>query len=51
MLADRWGIDTRTVIRLCRYHEIREIQLVPGGRILYPRSEIETLEEALFRPN
>ncbi len=47
-LSDRWGVSRRTVIRVCRIHAVKEIPLVEGGRILYPRDDIEELEAKLF---
>ena len=51
LLSDRWGLHGRTVIRVCRYHGVPELSLVPGGRILYPRDAIEDLETRLFNWN
>jgi len=51
MLADRWSVDPRTVLRICRYHELTEIQLRDGGRILFPREQVEALEAKIFSCN
>ncbi len=48
LLTDRWGINQRTVIRLCRYHGLSEIQMVPKGRLLFFAEEISELERKLF---
>jgi hypothetical protein len=50
-LAERWGVDPRTAIRICRFHELAEITMVPGGRILYARGDVEDLETQLFGVN
>jgi hypothetical protein len=43
-LADRWGVCTRTVLRICRYHGLTEIRLRPGGRVFFRLADIEGLE-------
>lgn len=48
ILAARWNVDRRTVLRVCRLHEVEEIRLRPGGRVLFPRDMIEALEADLF---
>jgi hypothetical protein len=50
-LAERWGVNPRTVIRICRIHDVEEITLVPHGRILYARGDVEQLESQLFGVN
>jgi hypothetical protein len=44
-------VDPRTAIRICRFHELAEITMVPGGRILYARGDVEDLETQLFGVN
>ena len=48
ILADRWSVNPRTVLRVCRVHNLQEIRLQIGGRIFFPREEIEALELQLF---
>ncbi len=50
-LADRWGVNPRTVLRVCRLHAVPEIRLCEGGRILYPCDSIRALERSLFHRN
>ncbi len=50
-LADRWSVNSRTVLRICRHYELTEIKFLVSGRILFLREEIETLEAKIFRLN
>jgi len=50
-LAERWGVTSRTVLRACRIHDIPEIRLCDGGRILFPCDCIRQLEKELFGRN
>jgi hypothetical protein len=51
VLADRWGVCERTVIRICRENRIAEIQLRPGGRLLFDRDAVEEFEAEAFHWN
>jgi hypothetical protein len=51
LLAERWAVDPRTVLRVCRFHHIPEIRLRDGGRILYSCEKISALERQIFGRN
>ena len=51
-LADRWNCCTRTVLRICRAHQLTEIRLRPNGRVYFCAANVADLEKLLFiRPS
>ena len=48
ILADRWAVNTKTVLRVCRVHQVQEIRLQTRGRVFFMRDAVEALEAELF---
>ena len=50
-LADRWAVDPRTALRACRFHELKEVRLRPGGRILFCLDAVLKIERDIIGEN
>ena len=51
-LSERWTCCTRTVLRICREHELTEVRFRTKGRVFFCQADIEALEiEVLLRKN
>ncbi|NQV32912.1 MAG: hypothetical protein HQ515_09470 [Phycisphaeraceae bacterium] len=48
MLAQRWNMSTRNVMRVCRVHKIKAHKLTENGQNRYDRAAIQALEARVF---